>query len=369
MLRNRTLSDHILHPVTNLHPLSNTGAILPSKIIGNVGIDWLQVSFKGRLQSGGKYEVKMIDLETKIFSKVYQIMYNGEIVASATAEPKSPILDPALLIIKIENKYLYISDPVLLMQDFQKEFKLTFVNITRIDLFRDFNTLKYGLNPQNLIHRFVKGDYMKRGKSEFKIFGNSNKTIDFSYLRFGGNTSDFQVYMYNKSKEMRDVKNKPWIIERAKAVGVDTSQDFWRLEVSCKSSKKEVVRISTGEVCNPDLNYFASSKKISEYYNALLIKYFDIRENSGKSKTARERKIELFNDDSDQIYILTPKNQKESNRTAKMVLRHIEFYNEFMRGESILGDLGRREFLDDYVHIHALEDYYVKKVSLGYRLL
>lgn len=369
MLRSKSLNCHVLHPVTNLQPLSNTVAILPHKHIGNVGIDWLQVSFKGRLISNAKYEVRQIDLETKIFSKVYHIIYGGEVVATATTDPKSPILDPALVIIKIENKHLYVSDPILLMQDFRCVFKLVFCNITRIDLFRDFNEFKYGLKPHTLIDRFVQGVYLKRGKSEFKIFGNSNKKLDFSYLRFGGNTSDFQIYLYNKSKEMREVKTKPWVIERANAVGVDTSRDFWRLEVSCKSCKKEVVKVTTGEVSNPDLSYFASPVNVFEYYSALLVKYFDIRVNGGKSKTSRERKVELFSGVSDQLYILTPKNHKESNRTAKIVLRHLEKYNEFMRGESILGDLERRIFVEDYVHVHALDDYYAKSVSLDFKLL
>lgn len=369
MLRSKSLSNHVLHPVTNLHPLSNTGAILPLKHVGNVGIDWLQVSFKGSLKSNHKYEVKLIDLETKIFSKVYHIIYNGEVVASATAEPKSPILDPALLIIKVENKHLYISDPILLMQDFRDVFKLVFCNITRIDLFRDFNEFKYGLKPHSLIEKFVQGVYLRRGKGEFKIFGNSSKKLNFSYLRFGGNTSDFTVYLYNKSKELREVKFKPWIIERAQAVGVDTSRDFWRLEVSCKSCKKEVVNVSSGEVINPDLSYFASSVNVYEYYSALLVKYFDIRVNTGNSKTSREKKVELFSGVSDQLYILNPKNHKESNRTAKFVLRHLERYNEFMRGESILGDLDRRVFLDDYIFVHGLEDYYAKYISLDFKLL
>lgn len=220
-----------------------------------------------------------------------------------------------------------------------------------------------------MIDKFVQGVYLRRGKGEFKIFGNSSKKLNFSYLRFGGNTSDFQIYLYNKSKEMREVKLKPWIIERAQAVGVDTSRDFWRLEVSCKSCKKDVVNVSSGVVSNPDLSYFASSVNVYEYYSALVDKYFDIRLNSGNSKTSREKKVELFSGGSADLYILNPKNQKESNRTAKIVLKHLESYNEYMRGESILGDLDRRTFLDDYVFVHGLEDYYAKKISFGFKLL
>ena len=369
MLRNHTVENHISHPVVPLHPLSNTGAILPSKTIRNVGIDWLQVSFKGRLAFSSKYVVKQMDIETKIFKMVSGIYYNNELIATATHTPKSPILDPALVIIKIENKQLYVSDPVQLMQDFQKEFNLTFVNITRIDLFRDFNELKYGLTANNLITKFVKGEYLRKGKGEFRLIGNSCRGIDYSYLRFGGNTSDFQVYMYNKSKEMREVKHKPWIVERAGVVGVDTSRDFWRLEVSCKNCKKEVVSLKTGEFKVPDLTYFEDDRNVQSYYYALISKYFGFCHNTGKSRLSREKPVEIFTEEEESVKVYNPTNCVSSNRTNKMVLRHLENYCEFMRGESIMGDLDRRVFIEDYIHVHALEDYYVNKVSLGYRLL
>lgn len=178
------------------------------------------------------------------------------------------------------------------------------------------------------------------------------------------------MYIYNKSKEMREVKHKTMDHRKGgRQVGGWILHEIFG-GLRCRARiVKEVVSLLSGEVKVPDLTYFEDDRNVQSYYYALISKYFGFCHNTGKSRLSREKSIELFSNEEEDVKVYNPSNCVSSNRTNKMVLRHLENYCEFMRGESIIGDIDRRVFVGDYIYLHGLEDYYVKKVSLGYKLL
>lgn len=344
-------------------PLSNTGVVGALNYIGNIGIDWLQVSFWGTPTPSGLFSVKMMQYSTKIFKSVAELFYNGELLGNMTFNPISPIIPSGTLIFKFENSILYKYDAVKLVLIIQKGLGLIYKGISRIDLFSDFNSFAYGLAPYNLISRFLSSEYLKIKNSKFDVRGRNGEKIDYEFLKFGSNTSDICCYLYNKSQEMKDVKLKPWIVERWKYLSLDLFRDVWRLEFSIKKCNFDVVSKLSGELNSMSLEFFDIYENINNLYYSLVDSYFSFCYNDGKSKKIRNKGLVLFVNKYEPVKLCEFTNKIDSKRANKIFVKHLHIYNNNLRGKSIMGDLERDNVLNDYLVLHDLVKWYNSKVK------
>jgi hypothetical protein len=212
-----------------------------------IGIDWLQLYVEMPLSDiadNTYYDVSLQSFQTRQFKKVYAIKSAGDKLPLATlaAEAHSNIMAKNTGILKIENKILYQSDLKSWINNLLQKLNLKLLNVTRIDYFIDFQEFLNDVNPADFIKDFVSGNIIKMGKSKFQINGSVKKAFTYDYLKFGSKTSDVNYYLYNKSKELRDVKNKPYITKIWDKSKIDhEKQDVWRLEFSIKSSQKILI--------------------------------------------------------------------------------------------------------------------------------
>ena len=261
----------------------------------SLSIDWLQlhvdcndVNFKSH------YTWLPQNFQTKQFRKVFKIIFRGEEFATCVCDPNSSIIPKNCMLVKFSNRELYGQNIVSMVDDFLNQSNLVYINMTRIDIAADFNNFKDGLDPHTFIKRFVKAKYLKIGQGKYQINGSQSFEHTFDYLRFGSKTSDVNAYLYNKTKEFKEVKDKPYIRERWKQYDLNLTKDIWRLEVSLKSKGSDYRDKRTGEQMKLNYKDLTKGNFINQYFQSFVQQYFRFVINDNKCRKDRMQPLVLF---------------------------------------------------------------------------
>jgi hypothetical protein len=297
-----------------------------------IGIDWLQLYVEMPLidiVDNTYYDVSLQSFQTRQFKKVYAIKSVGDKLPLATlaAEAHSNIMAKNTGILKIENKILYQSDLKTWINNLLQKLNLKLLNVTRIDYFIDFQKFLCDVDPSEFIKQFVSGEIVKMGKSKFQINGSVKKAFTYDYLKFGSKTSDVNYYLYNKSKELRDVKNKPYITKIWDKSKIDhEKQDVWRLEFSIKSSQKILINEFGEEISTMKNLSMCDHSIIKKYLNLLLAKYWKYAtpKNFAADKcSTRVKLIQFFNLNAVKEIWCRISEKLTSNRMDKVFLKKL----------------------------------------------
>lgn len=150
-------------------------------------------------------------------------------------------------------------------------------SISRLDVALDFYRFSNGKSPEWLIRSFMNKNIIRVGRGEGRVFfAQSNKAIEYTGLQFGSKTSIANVYLYNKTKELTDLKSnkhhdKPYIRQSWIDNGLtDDSRDVWRLEISLKPEALRFSDKDTGEFLD-----FTDIKSIDENINLIFKTFAD----------------------------------------------------------------------------------------------
>jgi len=295
-----------------------------------IGVDWLQLYCQipeNFADQKTKYTLKLEDFQTRQFKKVVTILEGNENIATIVYEPHSKMLAANGSVIKIENKYLYQVDLKQWIENLLKDLNLVLLNVTRIDYYIDFNKFKNGVKPDEFIKQFIEGKVCKTGKSKFQLVGSVKKIFTYDYLKFGQKSSEICYYLYNKSKELNEAKNKPWIRNSWENI-LEKDATTWRLEFSIKGGCKELINEFTGEtVTTLKTLEVLNTKTIKSFMSLLLNKYwsFATKENFEKDKCiSRVKKIEFFNLNICEFIYTRITEKKTSNRMDKVFLKKLK---------------------------------------------
>ena len=338
----------------------------------HVMIDWLQLNCRGVI-SPTKLDLLIKEpYSTRIFENVYKYERAGKILYTIAFKPLSPILPADTVIIKIGNEFLYRPDLWSNVNALIEWLGIVVKGITRLDLAVDFQYFLNNLLPSNLISNFVNNKYLKNGLAQFKIIGTQKETMNFEYLRFGSGESDISAYMYNKSKELKDVKNKPWITEVWQKTFIDNTLDTWRLEFSLKSNQIHELNKVTGELERLTYQSIQNQAYLEQLYTSLVYKYFRFKHNNNTKNKTEMKDVQLFKFECvpNAIRVITDKH--ESGRSERIFLRKLESFNNEMRAiknERLNSDsetygIGK-VVLNDVINLYGLGDYYKNSVVHG----
>lgn len=303
-----------------------------------ISVDWLQVyckcnhfDFAGLIcTTGKKIEVKKIDRVTPLWLSVYHLYWQGITIAELCCEPRSSALDRFGCTLKLENRVLYSAGFATLLIDLINALNLTYVGITRLDVCYDCNKLHGGREVDSFLSAFLSAPALQRGhiirSGSRKLSVNASRSslgvTRISGMRWGSPASDTGAYCYNKSLELLEVKDKPWIrqawekaglvnvwnkdqwdalkdSQRKKNITLGDSENFvqvpvWRFEISIKAHAKDLLDIASGELFRLDLSYLESQRKIESVFYMYAAKVFDFRENNGVSRLRDYQPIQLF---------------------------------------------------------------------------
>lgn len=278
-------------------------------------------------------------------------------------EPKMSSVDSKSVSIKVANRLLYKSDWSWYLHDIIEALHITIKNITRVDMCLDFQKFEYqDLTPSEFIHRYVQDQsvattetYVREGSNEYCIYGkkkmlavNGEKEItdsteinvlsDFEYIRFGSRNSGCCTYLYNKSKELRDKKSKPWIRQRWEEAGLNESEgDIYRLEFSIsakgmclrKADLKRGMRAprakAVRKLCRDDVE---TQRSLEQVFMGYLDKYFSFRLVGEQKYRKNMKRIQLFAFDIEPTilpcYYNVKANCGRAERNAARVLERLQ---------------------------------------------
>lgn len=296
-----------------------------------VVIDWLQVNATGRMSDNVVAQLELQPYSTRVFKSVYILRAFTEDIATIACNPLSPIIPSDTHLIKFHNKLLYstnLEERVLYILNF---LGLTLKGLSRLDLAHDFNKFTNNLMPQNLINRFLTKKWLHIGKQSFKVYGKGGVNLSFETLRFGKADSELAIYLYNKSIELQEVKDKPWIREFWSHINLDTKNDIWRLEISLKGNRLHYIDSNSGAIERLTLDNIFDQEFLHHLYYSLINKYFKFVRSETNSNVSRMKQVILFDECYNKFDFIKLNDKKESDRSIKIFIKKLEEFNSIVR--------------------------------------
>lgn len=307
------------------------------------------------------FQVKRQHFSTQVFSVIEEIWYNSKRWATIVRKPFSKVLDPNLILIKFDNWFLYRTEVQRTVPKLLSELGLEFKAISRIDLCSDFVEFDNGMNPENFVRRFLADKILRYGKTSFSTFGSHSAKHEhrnrFETLRFGTVHSDVATYLYNKTKEMNDKINKPWIRALWDKHGMDTTKDVWRLEFSIKSSNKTMVNQETGEFMPMNSIDILKPEMQRLVYAIMINKYWKFYHNDGQKKKSRMKEVKCFAREFENYVLTDNEEERDSSRTDKIFIRKLEKTNQELRDNHPELSLNGKSLMAEFIHQRGLKEW------------
>jgi hypothetical protein len=334
-----------------------------------INIDWLQINCIGFIDIQPGYEYKKLPYNTRHFKDIWEIYKGDQIICTLANKPLSPILNPAMNLIKFDNSILYRPDLLELVLNFINIHKLMFKNITRLDICIDFNLFDCNLHPETLIKNYLNNKYFYTGRSNYKIVGKQQYNEDkntlihkVDYLRFGANTSPVATYLYNKSKEMREAKFKNYIFEFWEKNNLNINKDIWRLEFSIKGSSLKCIDRETGLILPIDLNNLKHDDFLYTLFFSLVEKYFKFKIFDNKKTAKYWKQKELFFKETLFINRFF-KISEDYTRADKIFIKKLENLNNELRGKDFNLSIASDDLINYFIRSRNIEIFYLNKIK------
>lgn len=311
-------------------------------------------------QSG--YTLKPKPYGSKMWAHIAEVYEpDGTLLGTLAWEPRSTSISSLAGIFKAENQVLYESDMWDRICAGLLGLGVKFKNISRMDLACDFNEFFNGLHPQTLINGYISGEYVKVGLNrayafidpntyttahsdeDFKVYDrcpnfegtkqrardekwvaerneeiansglpllefkqcsrvNAPRAAHIQSLTFGRASNPVQVILYDKSKELREVKMKRYIVDNWRRAGLDLSRPVWRVEIRLRSEAAKVENLVNGEIQTLSLMDIVAQKQLEAIFTAYSEKYFKWYRFDGHAKIQNSPRQQVFSFDEAPVF-------------------------------------------------------------------
>lgn len=335
-----------------------------------ISCDWLQLylqktsNFDPNSQNLFGYQFEDVGHGSKVFKKIYSVIEpTGEILGNISLDPYSTNIPASSVILKVENNVLYQADYIERIFHFIAATGLRYRGITRIDIAYDSNELYGGLKHQTLIKKYRSNEYLKIGASEYfmhckaryhlsvdkkgrKILtdkapskkGSSGQEPEpdprpiqnlqehqTNSITWGSRSSDVQVQLYDKSKELREVKMKHYIVDGWEKAGIDTERPVYRIEIRIVNEGKSLKNLKTGEKFTLSMNDLVTQELLEQLFHDYAKKVFRFYHRRDITHIQRMKEVRIFSL-TNQTIIRPKRNtkQKDYTRMHKMVMNWLD---------------------------------------------
>lgn len=276
-----------------------------------------------------------MNVKSRTFAEVWNISKDGRTIATLQRIPWSPKINKNCGTLKIENYILYHQNRCEIIDQITNDLKLYVIGTTRIDIAGDFRRIA-GRLPELLIRDILEERVYKVGHAkvttighqnhtnqQFTSYGTAGRTNTFSYLRYGSRSSRISTYLYNKTKELNEEHDKPYIRDMWRENGWLGDQNVWRLEFSVKGREMKFIEKDTGEILPNNPKLWIKNDIIPTIYASLCDHYFNIREHTQLRKD-REEKIPLWADEETATHLIKKlDSNKHNNRADKIFVKKL----------------------------------------------
>lgn len=302
-----------------------------------INVDWLQVychddnlGFLHDIYYGvSAYEFKLLPHGTRHFKELWEVIdEDGEKYAIIQRVPHSSIISADGAIIQLCNRELYrpyyASNFIVFLSSHHFRYK----SISRLDICFDSNYLYKKLKHSKLIKDLMTGVVLKNNQSKvawnFNAIANVGKPMECNSCSFGSKSSSVSTKMYNKTLEMKEQKQKPYIIESWGYNGLNLDMDVWRIEISIKSDASTTIRTDSGEIFRLDPDSLRMQELTENIFFSYAEKYFSFKRNNGTKNKTRMPGLPIF--PKERSITLRPiriTEEKDSGRSDRIFLKKL----------------------------------------------
>ena len=210
------------------------------------------------------------------------------------------VLDEGSAHIRFCNRTCYAKHAAQIMIDFLYTHKYILSRISRLDICLDFEKFDSGDDPQKFLDRYLRGVYSKVNQGNISAHGKDQWDGRFwNSLSWGAEKSMITTKFYNKTMELKQKKDKPYIrqawaasglvddmvtLEKRKLDGDIYKPDIWRLEFSISSSVKNWVCFDVDTLGNKthlskrnDLSIYLNRESLVPMFASLVNHYFHFK--------------------------------------------------------------------------------------------
>lgn len=241
---------------------------------------------------------------TAIFNHMITVKSKQLPVASVLWGVRTSNLEPRMCLIKLENRTLYSQGYIRLLYIIIKALGVEYKGITRIDLAYDCNLYAGGRKPGKFINEYISksedelGGVARKGSSEFTCHGSKQRgeSGKINYLSFGAPTARVRAYIYNKTKELKEVKDKYHIRKMWEINGLVNTEEcpVWRSEISIKAEGQDLLNMATGELFKLSVEHLEHQEAIERLFRIYAERYFYFTVNKGQKRRKDRPRLVLF---------------------------------------------------------------------------
>lgn len=232
------------------------------------------------------FDVKEREYGTPMYKEMFTLYdhFNEPFIEVRRAPKSSALMNQGLFSpyaahVRLTNRACYATEAAKMMQAFLDENGFWFQRISRIDICLDFEYFDYGDDPKKFLERFMKGRYSKINQANISAHGLDQwDGRAWNSVHWGAPSSMVATRFYNKSMELKQVHDKPYIrqawqacglvddmhtMEKKKRDGTKYKPEIWRVEFAVKSGTKKWFVV---EDYNGDRKRLRSKKNTLDVY-------------------------------------------------------------------------------------------------------
>lgn len=256
-----------------------------------INLDWLEVyAFEPINQPHDEsyfrqrgYKVKVRAYGTPQYREMFTLIADGHELFEIRRNPYSIKRDGGIFPenachIRLCNRTCYEIDPVNHLRAFMLSHDYTYKAISRIDIALDFNEFDNGEDPAKFINKYMRGKIAKVNQSNVSAHGTDEWSRRvFNSLKWGSPSSPVSTKLYNKTLELKQGEDKPYIRQAWSDAGLDVSRDVWRVEFSLTAQMQTLKSLKTGEMFKKSIIHYDSRERLLKQFYILAQKYLDFR--------------------------------------------------------------------------------------------
>lgn len=281
-----------------------------------ISLDWLQVC--GYSQNlallnnppthVGLYELQVSEQGTRTFQRLIKVCqsYGGDLIELASVQclPRSSALRQELCIVKMANRVLYSQTAFTCLINILRALNIRYKGITRIDFAYDCNRFKGGVSPERFLRKYVSTPFespqyvYRKNTKKFAVHMSRNKSGSqrIEYVKWGSDNSNKCCYIYNKSLELKEVKDKPWIRETWEKNGLlnDAQNQVFRCEISIKSDGMDLINLDSGQLFRLQPEYMLSQRDMERLFYFYAAQMFAFYRRNNHKRVRDFDRVEIF---------------------------------------------------------------------------
>lgn len=233
-----------------------------------INIDWLEIYCLEPIETPHTPDyyreqglwVEERDYGTRVYEQMFKIKdQSGYDILEVRRQPKQAGLKNAILQInachvRLSNRTCYKDNAVDILRQFCQAYNLEIVRIFRIDIALDFERFDSGDDPKKFLMRYIANKYSKINQADAHgHFRDRWDSRNWNSISWGSPKSAIGTKLYNKSLELKEVHDKPYIrqswflsrlvddpqrLYKINTDGTLRTPIIWRLEFSIRSAVK-----------------------------------------------------------------------------------------------------------------------------------